>query len=164
MALDFTKLGEVGTVDKVLDTDTVLVERGGSIYRVAGNQLGGAGGYLFEPAEGEATMGEGTGLVVTTPCADAFAAIRAGTPVTLVIDAAVIDDSIAELGIVYMPVVFAGIVDGATVGLTDEVAVGNVVFWNDMLPISFTNGQPMPASEASTTALRMKKGASDGKS
>lgn len=164
MALDFKKLGEVGTVDKVLDTDTVLVERGGSIYRVAGNQLGGAGGYLFEPAEGEATMEEDAGLVITTPCADVFAAIRAGTPITLVMDAAVIGDSYAEFGIVYMPVVCAAFVDGATVGLTDEVAAGFAICFGAPLPISFTNGQPMPASEASATALRMRKGASDGKS
>lgn len=37
--MDFKKLGEVDTVDEILDTDTVLVVRDGTVYRANKSQL-----------------------------------------------------------------------------------------------------------------------------
>lgn len=162
MALDFTKLGEVGTVDKVLDTDTVLVERGGSIYRVAGNQLGGAGGFLFEPQVGEVTFDVDTQTIfVTSDVTDILAALNRGSPIIWNINPAIfgIEDGCS----VFTQLLFLAsgeVLESSYAGMY----LGFVWFGETTILVVFTNGNPMPTSEASTTALRMKKGAGDGKS
>lgn len=159
MALDFTKLGEVGTVDKVLDTDTVLVERGGSIYRVAGNQLGGAGGYLFE-MDAASTTFEGGTFTNSQDVTDMVAAYQAGSNVVLKMPGSILDPESEGTFFMSLSMLSAGEMWGDVYA---GMYIGSITA-EDVAMILFTNGQPVPTSEASTTALRMKKGASDGKS
>lgn len=159
MAMDFMKLGAVGTVDKVLDTDTVLVERGGSIYRVAGNRFGGAGGFLLEVDADTATWDDGD-FVITQDVTDMVAAYQAGSNVVIKLPLSVTEAG-AE-GVCFMSLCSladAEDVSPELVGMYMGFGVleGAVMF-------IFTNGNPLPASEASVTSLRMKKGASDGES
>lgn len=159
MAMDFMKLGAVGTVDKVLDTDTVLVERGGSIYRVAGNRFGGAGGFLLEVDADTATWDDGD-FVITQDVTDMVSAYQAGSNVVIKLPLSVAEAG-AE-GVCFMSLCF--LLD--MVAQSPELAgtyMGEA-FAGEAMLLYFTNGNPLPASEASVTSLRMKKGASDGES
>lgn len=49
--MEFTKLSEVPVAEQVNDTDNVLIEQGGEIKRAAKDQVGGAGGLVFELTE-----------------------------------------------------------------------------------------------------------------
>lgn len=163
MAMDFMKLGAVGTVDKVLDTDTVLVERGGSIYRVAGNRFGGAGGFLLE-VDADTAEKDGTALVVSQDVTDMVAAYQAGSHVVLAVPLGLFDPELQDAGYYYMSVLSlldAEVMEGDPSAAEMYVAT---TFSEGIEIIYFTNGNPFPASEASVTALRMKKGASDGES
>lgn len=51
MAIEFTKLSEVPVAEQVNDTDNVLIEQNGEIKRAAKDQVGGAGGLVFEITE-----------------------------------------------------------------------------------------------------------------
>lgn len=48
MAIEFTKLSEAPVAEQVNDTDNVLIEQNGEIKRAATDQVGGAGGLVFE--------------------------------------------------------------------------------------------------------------------
>lgn len=159
MAMDFMKLGAVGTVDKVLDTDTVLVERGGSIYRVAGNRFGGAGGFLLEVDADTATWDDGD-FVITQDVTDMVAAYQAGSNVVLKLPLSVVEAG-AE-GAWFMSLCsLAGAEDVSPELVGMYVGFGVL---DGTVTCIFTNGNPFPASEASVASLRMKKGASDGES
>lgn len=163
MAMDFTKLGAVGTVDKVLDTDTVLVERGGSIYRVAGNQLGGAGGFLLEvDAETTTWDSSNNSLIIAQDATDMIAAYQAGSHVVVNFPIAIIEDEAAGY---YYPMSIVSLLDAYVMGDSDAPGMIYLALTLSELceTIYFTNGNPMPDS-ASTTALRLKKGAGDGES
>lgn len=162
MAMDFTKLGAVGTVDKVLDTDTVLVERGGSIYRVAGNQLGGAGGFLFDPPAEEGTYdSDSETLYLSSDVTDILAALNRGSPIIWKVNPKMFG---SEMDVsCFSQILF--LASGEM--MASEYAgmyLGFAWFGEGRMPIVFLNGNPMPADSASTTALRLKKGAGDGES
>lgn len=159
MAMDFTKLGAVGTVDKVLDTDTVLVERGGSIYRVAGNQLGGAGGFLFEMDAASTTLDNST-IINSQDVTDMVAAYQAGSNVVIKMPFSVLNDS--TTGFYYFTL--GSLIEGADLDPDAEGMYIVFVVLDGVMGIYFTNGNPMPTDSASTTALRLKKGAGDGES
>lgn len=160
MAMDFTKLGAVGTVDKVLDTDTVLVERGGSIYRVAGNQLGGAGGFLFEMDAASTTVGESGEIANSQDVTDMVAAYQAGSNVVIKMPTSVMNDS--ATGFYYLTI--AALIEGATFDPDAEGMYIVIAVAGEVVEFIFTNGNSMPTDSASTTALRLKKGAGDGES
>lgn len=89
MALDFKKLGEVSTVDKVQGGDTLLVARDGEIYRVDAGSMGGVGGYLLAPAESEVTIDSDNNMItITTKVDDMIAAYKAGAHVVIRLPAA----------------------------------------------------------------------------
>lgn len=83
--MDFKKLGEVATVEEILDTDTVLVARDGQIYRADKSKVGGAGGFLLEPAD-EEISGTSEALYITSQINDMLKAIEAGATVTIKMD------------------------------------------------------------------------------
>ena len=87
--MDFKKLGEVETVEEILDTDTVLVARDGQIYRADKSKVGGgAGGYLLEPADAEIVEDSDSSGVfyITSQINDMLKAIEAGATVTIKMD------------------------------------------------------------------------------
>lgn len=159
MAMDFMKLGAVGTVDKVLDTDTVLVERGGSIYRVAGNRFGGAGGFLLEVDADTATWDDGD-FVITQDVTDMVAAYQAGSNVVVKMPISFLEPDVS--GEYYL--LLTSLADMGGLGAEYAGIYVGALFAGGGISVIFTNGNPYPASEASVTSLRMKKGASDGES
>lgn len=89
--MDFKKLGEVATVEEILDTDTVLVARDGQIYRADKSKVGGgAGGYLLEPADAEIvamdTEEEHSQFCITSKIDDVLKGVKAGAPLTVKMD------------------------------------------------------------------------------
>lgn len=67
MAIEFTKLSEVPVAEQVNDTDNVLIEQDGEIKRAAKDQVGGAGGLVFELTEDmiDQEQSDDTNLVIT---------------------------------------------------------------------------------------------------
>ena len=154
--MDFLKLGEVATVEEILDTDTVLVARDGQIYRADKSKVGGgAGGYLLEPADEEivAKSGEDGAYYITTKIDDMLKAIEAGATVTIKMDGKHIDDSMAGATVYICLLLAAG---GGTIGteLPGVALMGVVLMGGDFGPIYFTNGGPVPSeSSTSTTSV-----------
>lgn len=159
MAMDFMKLGAVGTVDKVLDTDTVLVERGGSIYRVAGNRFGGAGGFLFNMDAASTTVDNGD-ITNSQDVTDMVAAYQAGSNVVVKMPISMLEPDVD--GEYYL--LLTSLADMGGLGAEYAGIYVGTLFAGGGIRVTFTNGNPFPASEASVTSLRMKKGASDGES
>lgn len=67
MAIEFTKLSEAPVAEQVNDTDNVLIEQNGEIKRAATDQVGGAGGLVFELTEDmiDKEQSGGGGVVIT---------------------------------------------------------------------------------------------------
>ena len=151
--MDFKKLGEVATVEEILDTDTVLVARDGQIYRADKSKVGGgAGGYLLEPADDEFVAGSSSDdsgqFFITTKIDDMLLALEAGSPVSIRVDGKVL------LG-----------AEGATVTLIPEVLMTGAfveqegfalmaicTFITGLVIIYFTNGGPVPSTSSASTA------------
>lgn len=133
MALDFKKLGEVETVDKILDGDTLLVARDGEIYRADAGSMGGVGGYLLAPAESEIVCESGsTNITITTKVDDMIAAYKAGAHVVIHLPASVVN-TILE---VEVPI-------DATLLMFGEAAgerMGAMLLLGKSVFIGFTNG------------------------
>lgn len=151
--MDFKKLGEVATVEEILDTDTVLVARDGQIYRADKSKVGGgAGGYLLEPADDEivAKSGENGTYYITTKIDDMLKAIEAGATVTIKMDGKHIDDSMAGATVYICLLLAAG---GGTIGteLPGVALMGFVLMGGDLGPIYFTNGGPVPSTSSTST-------------
>lgn len=157
---DFKKLGAVDTVDEIQEGDTVLVERGGSIYRVAGGQVGGAGGYLLELGVGELTdMGEiAVQFCIERDVTDMISAYMKGSHVCIKYDVA----SIGEDFEVYPLTPYAALLSLTDVGVMGDGYSG--IYWGEMsfsgnvVDVVFTNGNPLP-TEASATSLNLLGGA-----
>ena len=154
--MDFLKLGEVATVEEILDTDTVLVARDGQIYRADKSKVGGgAGGYLLVPADDEITKSSDSDGVfyITSKIDDTLKAIEAGATVTIKMDGKHIDDSMAGATMYICLLLAAG---GGTIG-TEQPGValmGFVLMGGGLGSIYFTNGGPVPSeSSTSTTSL-----------
>ena len=151
--MDFKKLGEVATVEEILDTDTVLVARDGQIYRADKSKVGGgAGGYLLEPADDEvvadSSSDDGGQFFITTKIDDMLLALEAGSPVSIRVDGKVL------LG-----------VEGATVTLIPGILMTGAVvegeglaltaistFISGVVMIGFTNGGPVPSTSSTSAA------------
>lgn len=151
--MDFKKLGEVATVEEILDTDTVLVARDGQIYRADKSKVGGgAGGYLLEPADDEivAKSGENGSYYITTKIDDMLKAIEAGATVTIKMDGKHISNDIAGATVYICLLLTAG---GGTIGteLPGVALVGYAFTEEDLGTIYFTNGGPVPSTSSTST-------------
>lgn len=150
--MDFKKLGEVATVEEILDTDTVLVARDGQIYRADKNKVGGgAGGYLLEPADDEITKASDSSgaFYITSQINDMLKAIEAGATVTIKIDGKHANDDMAG-ATVYASLVFA--VNGGPMETElPGVALMGYAMMGDFALIYFTNGGPVPSTSSTNT-------------
>lgn len=154
--MDFKKLGEVATVEEILDTDTVLVARDGQIYRADKNKVGGgAGGYLLEPADEEITKASDSGgaIFITSQINDMLKAIEAGATVTIKMDGKHFEESMA--GVVVRTSLIAALSGGSIETQLPGIALmGFAILGGDVGQIFFTNGGPVPsASSTSTTSV-----------
>ena len=155
--MDFLKLGEVETVEEILDTDTVLVARDGQIYRADKNKVGGgAGGYLLEPADEEIvamdTNEKHSAFGITTKIDNILKGVEAGAPLTVKMDGKHISDDMAGTNI-YTVIAFFG-----TGALLEEMP-GCVLYGGglnmlagDACLFAFTNGGPVPSESSTSTA------------
>lgn len=133
MALDFKKLGEVSTVDKVLDGDTLLVARDGGIYRVNAGSVGGVGGYLLAPAESEVSFDSDTGgITITSAVDDMIAAYKAGAHVVIHLPASVVNTILGSA----IPIDATMLVLAEAEG----TIMGAILLVETMCLIVFTNG------------------------
>lgn len=158
--MDFKKLGEVATVEEILDTDTVLVARDGQIYRADKSKVGGgAGGYLLEPADAEIvatdTAEEHSQFYITSKIDDVLKGVKAGAPLTVKMDGKHISNTYAGTSIYIAISSFAS-------GGSLETDMPGVVLYSggfnllsgDFALFAFTNGGPVPgASSTSTTSV-----------
>lgn len=154
--MDFKKLGEVATVEEILDTDTVLVARDGQIYRADKSKVGGgAGGYLLEPADDEITKASDSSneYYITSQINDMLKAIEAGATVTIKMDGKHIDDGMAG-ATMYVSLMFAA--NGGAIGteLPGVALVGYAVM-GAIVSIYFTNGGPVPSTSSTSTTYAM---------
>lgn len=151
--MDFKKLGEVETVEEILDTDTVLVARDGQIYRADKSKVGGgAGGYLLEPADDEITKSsDSNGVIyITSQINDMLKAIEAGATVTIKMDGKHIDDSMAEATVYICLLLAAG---GGTLGTEQPgIALMGYALIGGLAAIYFTNGGPVPGADSTSAA------------
>lgn len=132
--LDFKKLGEVETVDEILDGDTLLVARDGEIYRVdAASAGGGVGGYLLEPQESEISLDSDNGqIIITTKVDDMVAAYKAGAHVVIHFPAAFVNTMLGvELPVVSTLISFYEM---------DSQRAGMLHFIEGIVAVLFTNG------------------------
>ena len=155
--MDFVKLGEVETVEEILDTDTVLVARDGQIYRADKSKVGsGAGGYLLAPADEEivAKSGENGSYYITTKIDDMLKAIEAGATVTIKMDGKHISNDMAG-ATMYVSLMAAA--NGGTIGteLPGVALVGYAFTGGDSGTIYFTNGGPVPSTSSTSTTSAM---------
>ena len=153
--MDFKKLGEVATVEEILDTDTVLVARDGQIYRADKSKVGGgAGGYLLEPADEEIvamdTGEQHSQFYITSKIDDMLKAIEAGATVTIKIDGKHVIDGM-EGATVYTSLVFAAN-GGPMEAELPGVALMGYAMMGDFASIYFTNGGPVPDTSSTSTA------------
>lgn len=145
--MDFKKLGEVATVEEILDTDTVLVARDGQIYRADKSKVGGgAGGYLLEPADNEvvadSSSDDGGQFFITTKIDDMLLALEAGSPVSIRVDGKVLLDAEGATVTLIPGVLITGaLVEGEGLAL---MAISS--FISGLVTIGFTNGGPVPSS------------------
>lgn len=158
MAYDFTKLGDAPEVDEIQGGDTVLVSRGGEIYRVAGNQIGGAGGYLLEPEVNEVTYdGDNSGLTITKDITDMVAAYQEGSHVVVNVPIEPIGGS--QFAGFYYPMSILALADLYLYGEIETPGMYYAATVASELAdtIFFTNGNPVP-TDASATSLNMLGG------
>lgn len=155
--MDFLKLGEVATVEEILDTDTVLVARDGQIYRADKSKVGGgAGGYLLEPADAEIvaidTEEQHSQFYITSKIDDVLKGVKAGAPLTVKMDGKHISNNIAGMSIY---IAISSFASGGSLE-TDMPGVvlysgGFNAFSGELVLFIFTNGAPVPDA-ASTSA------------
>lgn len=156
--MDFKKLGEVATVEEILDTDTVLVERDGQIYRADKSKVGGgAGGYLLEPADAEIvamdTEEQHSEFCITSKIDDMLKGVEAGAPLTVKMDGKHISNDIAGMS------VYIAISSFASGGSLETEMPGAVlysggfnVFSGELALFIFTNGGPVPGADSTSAA------------
>lgn len=154
--MDFKKLGEVATVEEILDTDTVLVARDGQIYRADKSKVGGgAGGYLLEPADEEIVKdSDSSGLFyITSQINDMLKAIEAGATVTIKMDGKHFDKSM-EGAVLHICLIAAASGEPIETQLPGIALAGFAFVGGDHATIFFTNGGPVPStSSTSTTSM-----------
>lgn len=155
--MDFLKLGEVATVEEILDTDTVLVARDGQIYRADKSKVGGgAGGTLLEPADAEIvamdTAEEHSQFCITSKIDDILKGVKAGAPLTVKMDGKHISNDIAGVS------VYTAISSFASGGSLETEMPGVVlysggfnVFSGELALFIFTNGGPVPGTSSTST-------------
>lgn len=153
--MDFLKLGEVATVEEILDTDTVLVARDGQIYRADKSKVGGgAGGFLLEPADDEIvamdTDEQHSHFCITSKIDDALKAIEAGAPLTVKMDGKHISEDMAGavFHICLIAVASGGPIETQLPGIA---LVGFAFTGGDFGQICFTNGGPVPSTSSTST-------------
>lgn len=156
--MDFKKLGEVATVEEILDTDTVLVARDGQIYRADKSKVGGgAGGYLLEPADEEIVAMDTdevhSQFCITSKIDDVLKGMEAGAPLTVKMDGKHISDDYAGTCF-YTAISF--FLSG---GLLETEMPGCVLYGGglnllvgDVLQLFFTNGGPVPDTSSTSAA------------
>lgn len=152
--MDFKKLGEVATVEEILDTDTVLVARDGQIYRADKSKVGGgAGGYLLEPADAEIVKASDSSGVfyITSQINDMLKAIEAGATVTIKMDGKHISEDMAGA---VLRTCLIGAASGGPLEtqLPGIVLMGFAFTGGDLGIIYFTNGGPVPGTSSTSTA------------
>lgn len=156
--MDFKKLGEVATVEEILDTDTVLVARDGQIYRADKSKVGGgAGGYLLEPADAEIvamdTEEEHSQFCITSKIDDVLKGVKAGVSLTVKMDGKHISNNYAGTSI-YIAISFF-----ASGGALETEMPGVVLFGGglnllagNLMQFAFTNGGPVPDTSSTSGA------------
>ena len=156
--MDFKKLGEVETVEEILDTDTVLVARDGQIYRADKSKVGGGtGGYLLEPADEEIvamdTSEQHSQFCITSKIDDVLKGVEAGAPLTVKMDGKHISEGSAGTSIY---TVFSSFIAG---GVLETEMPGCVLYGGgfsmvngDGILFVFTNGGPVPSTSSTSTA------------
>lgn len=156
--MDFKKLGEVETVEEILDTDTVLVARDGQIYRADKSKVGGgAGGFLLEPADDEIvavdTNEEHSQFCITSKIDDVLKGLEAGAPLTVKMDGKHISEDQAGMSIY---TVFSSFVAGGALETEMPGCVlyggGFNVLTGDIALFIFTNGGPVPGADSTSAA------------
>lgn len=154
--MDFKKLGEVETVEEILDTDTVLVARDGQIYRADKSKVGGgAGGYLLEPADEEIvamdTDEQHSHFCITSKIDDALKGLEAGALLTVKMDGKHISEDMA--GAVLRTCLIGAASGGPfETQLPGIVLIGFAFTGGDLGTIYFTNGGPVPGASSTSTA------------
>lgn len=156
--MDFLKLGEVATVDEILDTDTVLVARDGQIYRADKSKVGGgAGGFLLEPADEEIvamdTAEEHSQFCITSKIDDVLKGVKAGAPLTVKMDGKHASNDIAGTSI------YIAIFCFASGGFLETEMPGAVLYGcgfnllsGGFTMFTFTNGGPVPDTSSTSGA------------
>lgn len=150
--MDFKKLGEVATVEEILDTDTVLVARDGQIYRADKSKVGGgAGGYLLVPADDEvvadSSSDDGGTFYITTKIDDMLLALEAGSPVSIRVDGKVLlGDEGATVTLIPGILMTGALVEGEGLAL---MAIST--FISGLVTLGFTNGGPVPSTSSTST-------------
>lgn len=155
--MDFKKLGEVATVEEILDTDTVLVARDGQIYRADKSKVGGgAGGYLLEPADAEIvatdTAEEHNQFCITSKIDDVLKGVKAGAPLTVKMDGKHISNNYAGTSI-YIAIssfVSGGVLETGMPGVV-LYSGGFNLLGGDFALFAFTNGGPVPGADSTST-------------
>lgn len=138
---DFVNLAEVEEVENLQDGDTLLVARGGDVFRISKDIAGGGvGGYLIKPSAGEVIENE-IGYYITTPCDELIKVVKAGGTATIIIDTSIVGvdegDMYINLVMAYSPQMFESV--GAEL-FGAGMALGQTINF------VFTNGAPAPAS------------------
>lgn len=156
--MDFKKLGEVASVEEILDTDTVLVARDGQIYQADKSKVGGgAGGFLLEPADEEIvamdTAEEHSQFCITSKIDDVLKGVKAGAPLTVKMDGKHISNTYAGVS------VYIAISSFASGGSLETDMPGFVLYSSGLNVISgdfalfaFTNGGPVPGADSTSGA------------
>ena len=151
--MDFVKLGEVATVEEILDTDTVLVARDGQIYRADKSKVGGgAGGYLLEPADAEIVKDSDSSgaFFITSQINDMLKAIEAGATVTIKMDGKHFGESME--GAVLHTCLIAAASGGPIETQFPGIALMGYAFaGGDFGAFYFTNGGPVPSTSSTST-------------
>lgn len=151
--MDFKKLGEVETVEEILDTDTVLVARDGQIYRADKSKVGGgAGGYLLEPADAEIVEDSDSSGVfyITSQINDMLKAIEAGATVTIKMDGKHFGEGMKG-AVVHTCLIAAVSGEPIETQLPGIVLMGFAFAGGDFGQICFTNGGPVPSTSSTST-------------
>lgn len=151
--MDFKKLGEVATVEEILDTDTVLVARDGQIYRADKSKVGGgAGGYLLEPADDEIVTksGEDGTYYITTKIDDMLKAIEAGATVTIKMDGKHFEESMAG-AVLHTCLIVAASGGPLETQFPGIALMGYAFAGGDFGAFYFTNGGPVPSTSSTST-------------
>lgn len=155
--MDFKKLGEVATVEEILDSDTVLVARDGQIYRADKSKVGGgAGGYLLEPADAEIVAADTeeahSQFGITSKIDDVLKGVKAGAPLTVKMDGKHISNTYAGTSI-YTAISFFASGGVLETGMPGVVLLGGGLnlFSGNLIQFAFTNGGPVPGADSTST-------------